>query len=146
MRVWEVALVHFVLVFGSGVLFGAVRVLAVEPELGARNAELAEAPFLLAVVLLSAWLTSGACKECDLRTFFGISAAATVLLLVADLSVGMRFRDLTPAEIFLGRDRVSSALYYGLLAAYAVAPVLFALLRRRCGDREPAGQGDARGL
>ncbi|HEV7279875.1 MAG TPA: hypothetical protein VGN57_06635 [Pirellulaceae bacterium] len=138
LRVWEVALAYFVLVFGAGALFGAVRVLAVEPELGARNAELVEAPFLLAAILLSGWIASGACQECDLRTFFGISAAATALLLLADLSVGMRFRGLTPAEIFLGRDPLSSALYYGLLAAYAVAPVLFAALRRRRRNRDPA--------
>jgi hypothetical protein len=131
LRVWEVALAYFVLVFGAGVLTGTVRVLAVEPVFGARNAELAEAPFLLGVILFSAWIASCACAECDLRSFVGISAAATVLLLLADLSVGMRFRGLAPAEIFLGRDPVSAAIYYGLLATYAVAPVLFAALRRR---------------
>jgi hypothetical protein len=131
LRVWEVALAYFILVFGAGILIGAVRVLAMDPALGARNAELAEAPFLLVIILLSAWIASGACAECDLRSFVGISAAATVLLLLADLSVGMRFRGLTPAEIFLGRDPVSAAIYYGLLATYAVAPVLFAALRRR---------------
>lgn len=138
LRVLEVAFAYFVLVFGAGFFIGSIRVLAVEPEMGARNAELAEAPILLAIILLSAWLTSGACRDCDLRTYFGIAAAATAMLLLADVSVGMRFRGMSPAEFFFGRDEVSSALYYALLAVYALAPILFAALR--ISKRKAAGQ------
>ena len=43
------AAVYFGLVFGVGFLFGIVRVLGLEPSIGQRWAELAEAPFMLVV-------------------------------------------------------------------------------------------------
>lgn len=138
LRILEVAGAYFVLVFGAGFFLGAIRVLAIEPEMGARSAELAEAPFLLAVILCSAWLTSRACPDCELRTYVGIAAAATSMLLAADLSVGMRFRGMTPGQFLFGRDAVSSVLYYGLLATYALAPIVFAAMRIR--KRKAAGE------
>jgi hypothetical protein len=44
---------------------------------------------------------------------------------------------MTPAEFLFRRDPVSSALYYALLAVYALAPILFAALRIR--RRKAAG-------
>ena len=48
--------VYFGLVFGVGFILGVVRVLVVEPHLGERWAELAEAPLMLTAIILSARL------------------------------------------------------------------------------------------
>ncbi|HYC23067.1 MAG TPA: hypothetical protein VEI94_10205, partial [Candidatus Bathyarchaeia archaeon] len=59
MRALNAGAVYFALVFGAGFALGAIRLLVVVPRLGARTAELIEAPIMLAVTFLAArWTVS----------------------------------------------------------------------------------------
>jgi hypothetical protein len=121
--------IYFGAVFGVGFLLGPIRVLWLEPRLGERAAQLIEAPFmLLATVLAGRWVGGhlrsgyGACAR------LAIGALAAGLVLLADLGVGVGLRGMTMAEVFGGRDPVSGAVYYALVALMALAP--WALARK----------------
>ena len=57
------AFTRFALVFGVGFVLGTVRVLWIAPQLGARAAELAEAPVMLVVIYFAArWIAKRFCR------------------------------------------------------------------------------------
>ncbi len=121
------AIAYFGLVFGLGFLLGPIRVLWLEPRLGARTAQLIEAPvMLLAIVLAARWVGGrlGSGRAASARLAVGVMAAAFVLL--ADLGVGVGLRGMSVDEVFAGRDPVSGTVYYGLVALMALAPWAFA--------------------
>lgn len=128
------ALRYFVAVFGIGFLFGPPRVLWLEPRVGARTAELLEAPIMgLAVYLVARWLVRHRLRHFDTRhlLFTGLWAAGFVLL--ADVAVGVGLRGQSLAGVFVDRDPVTGAVYHALVAGMALAPWLirrFAIRRR----------------
>lgn len=133
------ALLYFVLVFGAGFAFGAVRTAVVAPEIGERNAELAEAPLMFVTILFVAWLVSRIFRRLTWQELFGSGVAAAGAVLLADLAVGVSLRGMTPPEILFRRDSFTGALYYLLIGLYAVAPALFALTRPdHPGERQDA--------
>ena len=77
------ALIYFAIAFGIGFLLGTLRVLWLAPQLGVRDAELAEIPImLLAVFFVARWVT----QYCAIppiataRLVVGISAPICLLL------------------------------------------------------------------
>jgi hypothetical protein len=123
------ALLYFALVFGAGFGFGAVRTSVVAPEIGDRNAELAEAPLMFVTILFVAWLVSLIFRRLNWQELFGSGVAAAAAVLLADLAVGISLRGMTPPEILFRRDSLTGAVYYLLIGLYAVAPAFFALAR-----------------
>lgn len=120
------ALAYFAVVFGVGFLLGAVRVPVVVPLVGDRAAELIEAPLLLAAIVLAArWVGRRFGRPDAPGRMLGTGLVAAGLVLAADLAVGVGLRGLTPAQVFTGRDPVAGAVYYSLVAAFAVLPWLF---------------------
>jgi hypothetical protein len=125
MRILRAALSYFALVFGAGFLLGLLRVPFLVPWLGVRTAELLEMPFMAVAILLAARLVrrrllpqAGAAERA------ATGALALVLMLLAELAVGVLMLQRTPEEIVVGRDPVSGSVYLVLLLAYALLPLL----------------------
>ena len=117
------AAAYFGLVFGTGFVLGMVRVPFLVPWVGERIAELIEAPLmLLAIVLAARWVVRRFCAETGQAMLFGVGAIAAGLVLAADLAVGAGLRGMSPVQVFTERDPVSGAVYYGLIAIFALMP------------------------
>lgn len=120
---------YFAAVFAAGFVLGTVRVLWAVPALGARLAELAEMPLMLAVIVIAAHRTRrrlgpdasrGACLAAGLL--------ALALLLAVEFGVVLGLRGLSLQAYWASRDPLSSAVYFVLLAVFGVLP---AVLRGR---------------
>ena len=117
------ALEYFARVFGAGFALGIVRELWVTPRVGVRAAELLELPLMLAAVVLAAravdrrWLAASGART---RQVVGLSAL--VLLLTAEVGLGMALRGLSVRDALLARDPVSGSAYYVSLLIFALMP------------------------
>ena len=109
---------YVALVFAAGFLLGSIRVPFLVPRLGERNAELLEAPVMLAVIFFAS-------RYVVRRFAFGANAAVLVGLVALALLVG--------AELVLGaamgrgpldRDPVSGSVFGASLLLYAALPWL----------------------
>jgi hypothetical protein len=118
---------YFALVFGTGFLLGAFRVLVVVPRLGARTAELIEAPVMLAVTFLAArWTVRRLAVPSVLPRRLAMGATALGLLLAAEFGVVLGLRGLSLREYFATLDPVSGTVYYALLGVFALMPLFVA--------------------
>jgi hypothetical protein len=114
---------YFAMVFGAGFVFGTVRVMWLVPMVGVRVAEIAELPLMLAVIVVAARSVNRrflAGRDRYSRLIVGVMAL--VLLLLAELILGVTVLGLTPTDVFLGRDPVSGTGYYLSLCAFALMP------------------------
>jgi hypothetical protein len=115
--------VYFALVFGAGFALGALRVLFVVPHLGARTAELIEAPLMLAVTYFAARSTVRRLAVPSAwapRLYMG--CIALTLLLALEFTLALGLRGLSLREYFASLDPVSGTVYYALLAVFALMP------------------------
>jgi len=127
MQTLKAGALYFALVFGAGFVLGTLRVLFVVPRLGGRNAELIEAPLMLAVTFLAArWTVRRLAVPPVWRHSLAMGCVALGLLLAAELGVVLGLRGLSPGEYFRTLDPVAGTVYYALLAAFAVMPVFVA--------------------
>jgi hypothetical protein len=125
MRVLTAASVYFLIVFAAGFVFGAIRVTALTPNLGAVVAVLIELPLILAVSwfacrwVLSRWPVRVAASE-DIA--MGILAFALLMAAEAALTVMLASR---PLGDFFTRMATPEGMI-GLLGqiAFAAMPVL----------------------
>lgn len=123
---------YFVIVFGVGFLLGPARVLWLEPRVGARTAELIEAPIMLATIVLAGrWTFRRARAQAFAVSLPGVGMVAAALVLLADLAVGLGLRGMTPLQVIAGRDPVSGVVYYGLVGMLALMPWLHGQLADR---------------
>ena len=123
MRVLTSSTVYFAIVFGAGFVFGTVRVMWLVPTVGVRVAELAELPLMLAVVFLAArWVNRRFLAERGQLSRLVVGVTALVLLLLAELILGVIVLDLTPKDAFLSRDPVAGTGYYLSLCVFALTP------------------------
>ena len=117
------ALEYVARVFGAGFALGIVRELWVTPRVGVRAAELLELPLMLVITVLAAravdrrWLTASGAR---MRVAVGLSAL--VLLLAAEVGLGMTLRGLSVRDALLARDPVSGTAYYVSLMIFALMP------------------------
>jgi len=117
------AAAYFGLVFGTGFVLGAIRVSFLVPLLGDRIAELAEAPLMLVAIALAArWVVRRLCRHCGRGSLLAVGGIAAAAVLAADVGVGVGLRGMSWAQVFLERDPVSGAVYYALIALYALMP------------------------
>jgi len=126
-QVIKAGLAYFACVFGAGFMLGSVRVPFLVPRFGERIAELIEAPFMLAVVLLSARF---------IARRFALPVAATSRLIVGVLALGLllaaeflltaAIQDRSPGEYIASRDPVAGTVYLALLALFAFMPLIIA--------------------
>lgn len=121
LQILRLSLLYFLLVFGAGFVLGPLRVLFLEPRLGSRTAELLEMPIMLMVIWASAgWLARRFAGNLSTEKQLGIGSLAVLAVLIADTAVGVFLRGMTIAQIFLRRDPISAAAYYGLLVLCAL--------------------------
>lgn len=125
MRIAVAALLYSAIVFAVGLTLGPIRVLWLEPRLGPVAAELCEAPFLVAAMILAAWWVPTRLKLCRDPLRLGlVGLGAVAVQQGADLAVGAYLRGITPAEQFAHFATVPGLIYAGLLAAFAAMPLL----------------------
>jgi hypothetical protein len=125
MQTIEAGVLYFALVFGAGFVLGTVRTLWVVPRVGARTAELMEAPIMLVVTILAArWIVLRLAVPAVAFARLGMGCIALLLLLVAEFGFMLRLRGLTIHEYLASRDPVSGTVYYVMLAVFAVMPLL----------------------
>jgi hypothetical protein len=118
------AVVYFSLVFGVGFMLGTVRVLAVEPRLGERWAELAEAPLMLTAIILSARFVVRRFPATHGAAYIISGGVALLLLVLVEFSVVLGIRGLSLGEYLAERDPVSGSVYILLLVVFAAMPWL----------------------
>jgi hypothetical protein len=120
-------LAYFALVFGTGFVLGALRVMWLVPRLGVRNAELLEMPLMAVVIVLAARFVV---RRFALAPAPGLRLAvggwAVGLLLAAEFTLGAVLGGQTPAQVVAGRDPVSGSVYAALVVVMALLPWLLA--------------------
>ena len=116
---------YFALVFCAGFALGTLRVLLLVPRLGARAAELIEAPFMLAVTVFAARWTARRLAVPPARApRLAMGGIALGLLLAAEFTVVLGLRGISMREYVATLDPVSGTVYYMLLVVFAVMPLL----------------------
>jgi hypothetical protein len=129
--VLRIATAYATAVFGAGFVLGSMRVLVVEPRIGARAAELLELPFMIAASFLAAgWVN----RRLDAGDPFGrrlaVGAVALVVLLAAEAVTGLALRGASLRDALVNPDPIAGPLYYFSLALFAALPALRAARRR----------------
>jgi hypothetical protein len=124
-RVVGAGLLYFALTFGAGFLLGPIRILWLEPRLGARTAELLEIPVMVGVTFLAArWVTGRLAVPPAAGPRLGMGVLAAALLLAAEFGLVLRLRGLTLEDYFASRDPVSGSAYYASVLLLALFPLL----------------------
>ena len=127
MQALKAGALYFALAFGAGFALGTLRVLVLVPRLGARTAELVEAPVMLAVTILAArWTVRRLAVPPAWTRRLGMGCIALGLLLAAEFTAVLGLRGLSMREYFATLDPVSGTVYYVLLGVFAVMPALVA--------------------
>jgi hypothetical protein len=129
--------VYFALVFAAGFVLGTIRTLWVVPRLGARTAELAEAPIMFGISILAARWAVRHVQVSPLRSRrLAMGGVALGLMLLVEFTLGLWIRGTTIREYFAARDPVSGTVYFLTLGAFAVIPI-FVGRPRACAKGRP---------
>ncbi len=120
------AAAYFGLVFATGFVLGALRVTFVVPSIGARAAELLELPVMIAASWLSArWVLRRFAIAVPGRAA-RVGLVAFVLLLGAEVGLGVALRGVGPLDVLLDKDPVSGPAYYASVCMFGLMPWLLA--------------------
>ena len=130
MQLLKAGALYFAAVFGAGFVLGPIRILWVVPRLGARMAELLEAPIMLAVMIMAArWIVQRLAVPPTSSDRLGMGGIALGLMLIAEFTFVFWLRGLSMKEYVARRDPVAGTVYGVMLAAFAVMPLLAARKR-----------------
>jgi len=121
---------YFGIVFGAGFVLGPIRVLWLEPWLGALASVAIEVPLLLIVMAIAARWVPTRMGIGDRGTLTAMGAGALVLVLVADFVVGAGLRGLSFGQQIRQFSTPAGLLYAANLAAFAAMPLLVNRARR----------------
>lgn len=125
MRLLAAAGGYFALVFAAGFLLGVIRSLWIAPRLGARRAEILEAPLMVAISWLAARaLVPAADLGTGLPERLRMGAVALVLMLGAELLLVRPLRGVSVRQYLAARDRWAAGAYYLALLAFALMPAV----------------------
>ena len=116
--------VYFAIVFGVGFLLGIVRVLGLEPRVGERWAEIAEAPLMLVVIILAARFVVRRFPAAHRASYLVSGGIALFLLLIVEFSVVLGMRGLSFGDYFAERDPLAGSVYAVMLLIFAAMPWL----------------------
>ncbi len=122
--------VYFALVFGTGFIFGPIRILFIVPRFGVRWAELMEMPIMFVVIVLGAnWVVRRFEIPDKVRDRLEVGLLALCLVLLIEFTLVLKLRGLTLADYFREIDPVSGTVYYLMLVVLAIMPML--VMRKR---------------
>lgn len=125
MKLASAAAIYFLAVFSAGFLLGPIRLLLLEPRIGAVAATLCEAPLLLiAMVVAARWAPRLAGLRTSLAGMLAVGLGALALQQAADLLVGMLLRGLSAQQQFVRLATPEGAIYAALLALFALMPAI----------------------
>jgi hypothetical protein len=137
MQILKAGMLYFVFVFGAGFLLGPIRILWVVPRLGTRVAELLEAPIMFVITIVAArWIVRRLAVPSTASSRLSMGGIALSLLLIAEFTLVLWLRGLSIREYLAGRDSVAGTVYYVMLGAFAIMPLLVA---RRSGRSQECG-------
>lgn len=129
-RIIKASVTYFVLAFGAGFVLGSIRVPFLVPRLGERVAELLEMPFMLIVIVVSArFITNRFSIPSTTWVRLTVGLLALVLLITTETGLTVALRGRTLAEYIASRDPVSGSVYLGMLALFAVMPLILTRVR-----------------
>lgn len=124
-RVVVAAATYFAVVFAVGLLLGPVRVLWIEPWLGATLAILCEAPLLVLAMVFGARVAPAmAGLRGGWPTRLVIGVLALVMQQLADLSVGFGLRGVTLREQLGYFQTLPGYIYAAMLVMFALMPLI----------------------
>ena len=127
MQILKAGVLYFALVFGAGFVLGAIRMLWVVPRFGMRIAELMETPIMLVVTILAARrIVRHLAVSLMPSRRLGMGCVALCLMLIAEFTLVLSFRGLSISEYLASRDPVSGSVYYAMLGAFCIMPLLVA--------------------
>ncbi len=127
LKLLKAGILYFALVFGAGFVLGPIRVFWVVPRVGVRIAELMEAPFMFAVIIVAArWLVRRLAIPPAPSSRLGVGFIALGLLLAAEIAMGYLLWGLSITELITTRDPVSGSVFCALLGVFAAMPLLVA--------------------
>lgn len=119
------AAIYFAIVFGAGLVMGPLRVLWVEPWLGATLAVALEAPLLIVAMGLAARVAPPMAR---LQGGWGVHLGYGVLALafqqIADLAVGFGLRGMTLNDQWAYLGTPPGYIYAATLVVFAFMPLL----------------------
>ena len=119
------AALYFLATFSVGFLLGPIRLLLLEPRIGAFAATLCEAPLLLIAMAVAArWTPRLAGLTISPGGMLAVGIGALALQQAADLLVGMLLRGLSAQQQFARFATPEGAVYAALLALFALMPAL----------------------
>ena len=125
MQILKAGVLYFALVFGAGFVLGPIRILWVVPRFGTRMAELMETPIMFVVVILAArWIVRRLALPSAASSRLGMGCVALGVMLVAEFTLVLWLRGLSVSEYLASRDPVSGTVYYVMLGAFAMMPLL----------------------
>lgn len=126
-QILKAGLTYFAIVFGMGFVFGAIRTVWVVPHVGTRLAELMETPFMFVVTIVAArWIVLHLAVPSSPTARLGMGGIALCLLLLAEFGLVLWLRGLSIRAYLATRDPVSGTVYYVMLGAFALMPLLVA--------------------
>jgi hypothetical protein len=138
------AALYFCMVFLVGAVLGPLRVLWLEPFLGATLAVLCETPLLILAMSLAAhWAPVWARFEGGWLSFLAMGVLALALQQVADLAVGFGLRGMTFDAQLRYFETPPGWIYAFCLVVFAFMPMIAYWRRRRRAP--PSAQMSAAG-
>ena len=130
MQVLKAGVLYFGAVFGAGFVLGPFRIMWVVPRLGARMAELLEAPIMLMITIVAArWIIRKFAVSPTPSSRLGMGGIALCLMLIAEFTFVAWLRGLSVRDYIAGRDPVAGTVYYAMLGVFGMMPLL---VRRKC--------------
>jgi hypothetical protein len=123
-RVFAAAAIYFAIVFAVGLVLGPVRVLWIEPWLGATIAILCEAPLLVMAMILGARVAPSMARlRRGWLARFVMGLLALAMQQLADLSVGFGLRGVTLQEQLAYFQTLPGYIYVAMLMLFALMPL-----------------------
>ena len=123
-RAFKAGALYFAAVFTIGFVLGTIRTLLIVPRVGARRAELLEAPIMVLVSFLMArWAVGRMAVPYVVSHRMLMGAVGLLLLLAAEFGFVLWLRGISLQQYFATRDPVAAAVYYSALAVFALAPL-----------------------
>lgn len=118
---------YFAMVFAAGFVLGTIRTLWIAPRIGARAAELMEAPIMLAISFVAArWVVGWLDVPYTPGIRLGMGSIALALMLLAEFALVFTLRGMSLRQYLATRDPVSGTVYYIALGLFAFMPMLIA--------------------